>query len=458
MTPLLYLLVVSIIVGQWALKFGERRPQLRKYTFLRVENKIHEVSDSGIECWNDIGYRKPLHWVVKSGSLERTLEFYKENFNMEVFRHEEFDSGCEATCNGPYGGAWSKTMIGLGTREDNTFALEITFNYGIYTYDRGNDLRYLTLSANNYIGPEALIQTDEMSGRRYLQAPDHWILLEESPVERDQLPVLYVSLHVTDLEHSLKFYSNILGASPVHHFSHSNADEKSAVVSWELNDQVSISSEACADAGRKNTRGACIELVQLPPGQKVERAQAFGRFAIETEDNAPFYLAERLVRSRKELELTAATAESRDSDDRMASAVKWGSVAHGPLKLQPHGEEVLIVQDPDGHEFCFVDARGFRNCTDVANQEVKRNFMIGNVHPLHVVYFCVIHCCISILHTFSLFTVKTTDGNSRIQRTILSASREEISSTGTIEQRWIEMLLDSSPVQWTQTLDRTLRK
>jgi hypothetical protein len=30
---------------------------------------------------------------------------------LQVHRHEEFASGCEATCNGPYGGAWSKTMV-----------------------------------------------------------------------------------------------------------------------------------------------------------------------------------------------------------------------------------------------------------------------------------------------------------------------------------------------------------
>jgi len=34
-----------------------------------------------------------------------------------------------------------------------------------------------------------------------------------------------------------------------------------------------------------------------------------------------------------------------------------GQILHGPLKLQPHGEEVVIVADPDGYEHCFVDAR-----------------------------------------------------------------------------------------------------
>ena len=58
------------------------------------------------------GYRRPLHWVLKIGCLEKSLDFFEKVLGMKVHRHEEFASGCEATCNGPYGGAWSKTMIG----------------------------------------------------------------------------------------------------------------------------------------------------------------------------------------------------------------------------------------------------------------------------------------------------------------------------------------------------------
>ena len=43
-----------------------------------------------------------------------------------VAGHEEFEQGCEATCNGPYDGKWSKTMIGYGP-EDSHFVLEITY-------------------------------------------------------------------------------------------------------------------------------------------------------------------------------------------------------------------------------------------------------------------------------------------------------------------------------------------
>ncbi|CAG0892498.1 unnamed protein product [Cyprideis torosa] len=39
----------------------------------------------------------------------------------------------------PYDGKWSKTMVGYGP-EDSNFVLELTYNYGIGDYPRGNDL------------------------------------------------------------------------------------------------------------------------------------------------------------------------------------------------------------------------------------------------------------------------------------------------------------------------------
>jgi len=61
-----------------------------------------------------------------------------------VLRHEEFEEGCEASCNGPYSGYWSKTMVGFDN-EDVSFVFELTFNYGINSYKRGNDLHSILI-------------------------------------------------------------------------------------------------------------------------------------------------------------------------------------------------------------------------------------------------------------------------------------------------------------------------
>ena len=45
------------------------------------------------------------HWVLKIGSLKNSMEFFENILGLRVLRHEEFATGCEATCNGPYGGS-----------------------------------------------------------------------------------------------------------------------------------------------------------------------------------------------------------------------------------------------------------------------------------------------------------------------------------------------------------------
>ena len=95
---------------------------------------------------------RPLHWVFKISNLKRTVEILKA-IGMRVLRHEEFESGCEATCNGPYSGYWSKTMIGFGGEHDN-FVLELTYNYGVDSYKRGNDLVAVLLPKYNDEGED----------------------------------------------------------------------------------------------------------------------------------------------------------------------------------------------------------------------------------------------------------------------------------------------------------------
>lgn len=50
-------------------------------------------------------------------------------------------------CNGPYGGRWSKTMVGYGPEHRN-FALELTANYGVHEYDKQDDLRQIVVRSD----------------------------------------------------------------------------------------------------------------------------------------------------------------------------------------------------------------------------------------------------------------------------------------------------------------------
>lgn len=39
------------------------------------------------------------------------MTFFENVLGLKVLRHEEFDEGCEATCNGPYGGEQTDSRL-----------------------------------------------------------------------------------------------------------------------------------------------------------------------------------------------------------------------------------------------------------------------------------------------------------------------------------------------------------
>jgi glutaredoxin 3 len=168
----------------------------------------------------------------------------------------------------------------------------------------------------------------DAEGREYVTAPDGYrFLLVDAPLPAGGEPFLFASLNVSDLPAARKFYAEALGA----------AERPRGSVPGTL------AADSALTLGWGAAGGVALELVQLPAGQKVERGTAPGRFACETEDGAPSGVAKTVTTAR-------------------------GTILHGPLVLQPHGEEVLIAQDGDGHEYCFVDARGYRACTGVARR------------------------------------------------------------------------------------------
>ncbi|KAE9551618.1 hypothetical protein FO519_005170 [Halicephalobus sp. NKZ332] len=81
---------------------------------------------------------RSLHYVFKTSNRQKTYDFYVKKLGMKILRHEEFGKGCEASCNGPFDGKWSKTMIGYGS-EDENFVFELVYNYGLKKIPQGND-------------------------------------------------------------------------------------------------------------------------------------------------------------------------------------------------------------------------------------------------------------------------------------------------------------------------------
>ena len=193
-------------------------------------------------------------------------------------------------------GAWSKTMIGDNRNEQESFSLELTYNYGINDYLRGNDLRYIAMRKDRFQGDPWQIVESEDGKSNFLQTSDgYWILLVDVPDGKSSLSaILFISLHVTDIQESIDFYTIALNAKVIP--QDSDDFPQGALKSIDNNiKSVVLNFDSNEDPSQKG-KGVYIELVELPKGQELRRGEAFGRLAIETEDNAAMGVSEALSR------------------------------------------------------------------------------------------------------------------------------------------------------------------
>jgi len=262
---------------------------------------------------------RTLHWVTKIGSLKNSLRFYELVFGFRVLRHEEFESGCEATCNGPYGGAWSKTMVGLGNENEN-FVFELTYNYGIDSYAYGNDVQYFALAM-----PEAVPRAQALGygieysdGVPVIRGPDNFKYKIVEPMAGRAERLIAVGLRSSDLAASKAYWCGVLGMSQFATPSGLDMGHKASLtVGW-------------ADS-------QChLQFLNLGDGHPVDHALASGRIANSCRAVEPFYEA--------------------------AKASGKGAIMNTPITLPTPGKAdvvVTILADPDGYEICFVGDVGF---------------------------------------------------------------------------------------------------
>lgn len=253
---------------------------------------------------------RALHYVFKVPDRKTTMDFYRKVLGMKVLRHEEFKEGCEAQCNGAYDGRWSKTMVGYGP-EDNHFVVELTYNYGVKSYDRGNDFLGITIQSAEAL-QRAKAEAWPILEGNVLEAPGGYkfhVVDQPQPTNRD--PVLKVTLASSSLTKSLNYWNGILGLTIF------DKTDKTAVVGFKENE-------------------AKLELKEIT--EPVDRRQAYGRIAFSIPHSEQENLA-KLIEERKQTVLTPL------------------------ITLPTPGKadvRVIILADPDGHEICFVDDEPFR--------------------------------------------------------------------------------------------------
>lgn len=238
------------------------------------------------------------------------MRFYREVLGMKVLRHEEFSEGCEATCNGPYSGRWSKTMVGYGP-EDTHFVVELTYNYGIHSYEKGNDFIGMTIRSKEAL-ERAKTQNWPIKEGNVLEAPggyDFFIIDEPQPTDRD--PVEKVTLASSNLANSVKYWNTILGLTIF------DQSKDTVLLGFKENE-------------------AKLELKDI--GEPINRAQAFGRIAF----SCPLQQQEEIDKVIKE-----------NNQPIVTPLISLDTPGKATVR-------VIILADPDGLEICFVDDENYR--------------------------------------------------------------------------------------------------
>ena len=216
--------------------------------------------------------------------------------------------GCEATCNGPYQGRWSKTMIGYGS-EDTNFVLELTYNYGIDKYELGNDFLGIHINSTEiYEAIEGKVVKENIKG---ISSPDGYNFFIHNEAQGTCGAVSGVSLSSTNLEETVKFWTSILGL------------------------------EVFEQSAEEVTLG-------------FDRSQGFVRFVLTSEiDHAKG--AGRIAFGVPVADIKGVEKEAIANDYKILTPF---------ITLPTEGKAdvcVVIFADPDGHEICFVGDEGFKD-------------------------------------------------------------------------------------------------
>ncbi|KAB0790562.1 hypothetical protein PPYR_15034 [Photinus pyralis] len=258
---------------------------------------------------------RALHYVFKDPNRKLSTFFYKNVLGMKILRHEEFSEGCEAACNGPYANRWSKSMIGYGP-EDKHFVVELTYNYPIKSYKKGNDFIGITIKSKEVLERAKAANWPILAGN-VLEAPGGYkFFIKDEPQPSDRDPIEKVTIACSSLAKSLDYWNGILGLTVF------EKSEKSATVGFKANE-------------------AKLELHEID--EPIDRAEAYGRIAFSCPFEQQLLVDEKI----------------RKSNNKILTPL---------LYLDTPGKKtvrVIILADPNDHEICFVEDEGFRELSQV---------------------------------------------------------------------------------------------
>ena len=92
-----------------------------------------------------------LHTMIRSGNLDRSIAFYTEIMGMKLLRQKDYPKG-----------EFTNAFLGYGDESEQA-ALELTYNWGVESYDMGNGFGHIALEVDDVY--KATAQIKEKGGK-----------------------------------------------------------------------------------------------------------------------------------------------------------------------------------------------------------------------------------------------------------------------------------------------------
>ncbi|HTF94992.1 MAG TPA: lactoylglutathione lyase [Cellvibrio sp.] len=78
-----------------------------------------------------------LHTMLRVGNLQRSIDFYTGVLGMKLLRQQDYPDG-----------KFTLAFMGYGDEENNT-VIELTYNYGVESYDLGKGYGHIAIGCND---------------------------------------------------------------------------------------------------------------------------------------------------------------------------------------------------------------------------------------------------------------------------------------------------------------------
>lgn len=318
---------------------------------LSSRRNVVTMASSG---WTQEDKRRMLHAVYRVGNMDNYIKYMKDCFGMQLLRYRDVPEVRKKKGEPPLStpkfpplplsflspsliqptitiimqGKYSNAFLGFGPEEKN-FAIELTYNYGVESYDLGTGFGHFGLAvpdvyatsdvikaANGKITREPGPVKGGQSVIAFAEDPSgyKWELIQRKDKSIPE-PICQVMLRVSDLDRSVAFYRDVLGMRLLR--TRDNPEYKYTLAFMGYGDEDSTT---------------VFELTYNYGSTEYTKGEGYAQVAISTED-------------------VYKTAE--------AIKAGGGNVSREPGPVPGIGTKIVACTDPDGWKIVFVDNEDF---------------------------------------------------------------------------------------------------